>query len=88
LSASTRQPYPALTLLTRAECGLCEEMLSELRALAGTTPLPALTVLDVDCDPQLQRRFGLKIPVLLLDSIPVCTHRLDAAALLRLLKQP
>ena len=38
--------------------------------------------------PKLQRRYGLKIPVLLLDSIPVCSHRLDAAELLRLLQRP
>jgi hypothetical protein len=50
--------------------------------------LPALTIVDVDSDSQLQRRYGLKVPVLLLDSAPVCHYRLDAAELLRMLKRP
>ena len=37
-------------------------------------------------DPQLQRRWGLKIPVLLLDQVPVCSVRLDQAELLRVLR--
>jgi hypothetical protein len=78
----------ALTLLTRPECGLCEEMLAELRALGLRVSLPELSVIDVDSDAELQRRYGLKIPVLLLDSVPVCSHRLDAAELQRLLRRP
>jgi hypothetical protein len=75
-----------LTLLTRAECGLCDDMLHELQALRVRHALPPLRLLDVDSDAQLQRRYGLKIPVLLLDQIPVCHGRLDQAALLRALR--
>jgi Glutaredoxin-like domain (DUF836) len=77
-----------LVLLSRQECDLCHEMQHELQALAATAPLPPVSVIDVDSDPELCRRYGLKVPVLLLDSIPVCSHRLDAAELLRLLKRP
>ena len=56
--------------------------------LGSRIALPELTSLDVDSDPQLQRRYGLKIPVLLLDSVPVCSQRLDAAELQRLLRRP
>ena len=79
---------PRLTLLTRPECGLCEEMQHALRALAARVPLPQVAIVDVDSDPALSRRYGLKIPVLLLDSVPVCSHRFDAAELLRLLNRP
>jgi hypothetical protein len=34
----------------------------------------------------LARRFGLKIPVLLLDGTLVCAHRFDGAELRRLLR--
>jgi hypothetical protein len=61
-------------------------MLAELRALAGSMPLPPLEVLDVDADPQLRRRHGLDVPVLLLDGSVVCRHRLDRAELRRLLQ--
>jgi hypothetical protein len=88
LSSNTAAVRPALTLLTRAECGLCDEMQAELRALAVRVTLPPLTIIDVDSDPQLQRRYGLKIPVLLLDSALVCSGRLDAPELLRLLERP
>ena len=75
-----------LTLLTRAECGLCEDMLQELTALGERHALPPLTLKDVDSDRELQRRYGLKIPVLLLDQTSVCSGRLDQAELLRALR--
>jgi hypothetical protein len=78
----------ALTLLTRPECGLCEAMLADLRVLAQRVSLPDISIVDVDSDTELRRRYGLKIPVLLLDSVPVCSHKLDAAELQRLLRRP
>jgi hypothetical protein len=83
-------PAPAapLRLLTRADCSLCETMRSQLEALATRTALPPLELIDVDTDPELQRRFGLKVPVLLWGSSPVCHYRLDEPELLRLLRRP
>jgi hypothetical protein len=86
LSTPDRESARTLTLLTRAECGLCEDMLKELQALHARHELPAIRLLDVDSDPQLQRRYGLKIPVLLLDQVPVCSARLDPTELLRALR--
>lgn len=77
----------ALTLLSRPGCGLCEEFLDELAALSAVTPLPEVSVIDVDSDAVLARRHGLDIPVLLLDGVPVCRHRLDRDELLRLLRR-
>lgn len=77
---------PRLTVVHRHDCELCDEMLTELRALATTTTLPPIDVVDVDSDPVLQRRHGLDVPVLLLDGSVVCRHRLDAAELKRLLR--
>jgi hypothetical protein len=77
---------PSLILLTRPDCGLCEEMLAALKGLQARLPLPPIRVLDVDSDPLWQRRYGLTIPVLLLDSVAVCHVRLDAAELLRMLR--
>ena len=75
-----------LTVLTRADCHLCEQLEAELTALGGRYPLPPVTRRDVDTDPLLRQRFGLKVPVLLLDGVPVCHYRLDSAELLRLLR--
>jgi glutaredoxin-like protein DUF836 len=63
-------------------------MLADLRVLAQRISLPDISIVDVDSNTELQRRYGLKIPVLLLDSVPVCSHKLDAAELQRLLRRP
>ena len=73
-------------LLGRPGCGLCEEMREELQRLAATVPLSPIAEFDVDDDPVLSRRHGLDIPVLLLDGVVVCRHRLDRQELLRLLR--
>ena len=86
-SAGTRGSA-TLTLLTRAHCELCEHMQAQLEGLAARRRLPPLRLLDVDADAQLQRRYGLKVPVLLLDGAVVCFGRLDEAELLRLLRRP
>jgi hypothetical protein len=61
-------------------------MLAELAALARSLALPPIDVLDVDSDAELVRRFGLHVPVLLLDGEVVCRHRLDVPELKRLLR--
>ncbi len=86
MSGPDGEPAHSLTLLTRPECGLCEDMLHELEALRAWHVLPPLTLLDVDTDRELQRRYGLKIPVLLLDQVAVCSGQLDQAELLRALR--
>ena len=79
-------PAARLTVVTRADCELCEEMVHALEALRAEHALPGLVLADVDADPELQRRWGLKVPVLLLDGAKVCEYRLDRAELLRLLR--
>jgi hypothetical protein len=75
-----------LTVVHREDCHLCEEMLAELQALSRRLPLPPIAVVDVDSDPELLRRYGLNVPVLLLDGTVVCKHRLDIDELQRLLR--
>ena len=65
---------------------MCDEFAAELAHFSRTTPLPELLWVDVDSDPQLARRYGLDIPVLLLDGVKVCQHRLDTDELSRLLR--
>jgi glutaredoxin len=75
-----------LTIVQRQDCELCDQMRAALAALARREVLPPLTMVDVDTDPELQRRHGLHVPVLLLEGTVVCRHRLDAAELLRILR--
>ena len=74
-------------LLGREDCGLCEEMLEALDALSQELALPAIERADVDADPEWQRRYGLKIPVLLWDGEPIATTRLDPEEIRRLLRK-
>lgn len=83
----------------RPGCELCEDMLADLERLRRTLAerphaagesqpeLPPVEVVDVDSDSALHRRYGLHVPVLLLDGAIVCRHRLDAGELLRLLRR-
>jgi predicted thioredoxin/glutaredoxin len=76
-----------LTVVQRHDCELCEEMLAALERLGRERSLPPLEIIDVDSDPQLARRHGLHVPVLLLEGTVVCRHRLDRAELERLLRE-
>jgi predicted thioredoxin/glutaredoxin len=77
-----------LTVVQRHDCELCEQMLAALERLGRERPLPPIETVDVDSDPQLARRHGLHVPVLLLEGTVVCRHRLDRAELERLLREP
>jgi Glutaredoxin-like domain (DUF836) len=71
---------PALTLLVRAYCHLCEEMRAELLALVDVDQgRVALTEIDVDGDPVLAARWGDLVPVLLLGERELCHYQLDSA---------
>ena len=61
-----------VTLYSRRECHLCDEMKAEL-ARRGYS----VTVVDIDGDSELKRRYGWDIPVAVLDDGTVLAkHRL------------
>ncbi len=71
------------TLISREGCELCEEMLAELERFCDGWAA-SIEVVDVDSDPELVRRHGLKVPVLLLDGEPIGYGRFDAEEVARL----
>jgi thioredoxin-like negative regulator of GroEL len=79
---------PGLVVVSREGCGLCLDMLQALAELERAQSIPAVTVVDVDSHPDLVRRFGLKVPVLLLDGTAICHYTLNSKELLRLLGRP
>jgi hypothetical protein len=60
--------------------------LADFAATSGLQ-LPPLQRIDVDSNPELVRRYGLDIPVLLWGGVKVCEHRLDEQELRRLLRR-
>jgi glutaredoxin len=67
-----------VTLYTRPACHLCDEAKQAMLA-ARCQDLYALREIDVDSDPELARRYGWDIPVVLINGIETFKHRLTAS---------
>ncbi|HEY0683658.1 MAG TPA: glutaredoxin family protein [Steroidobacter sp.] len=65
------------TVLGRSECSLCEQLLVELAEELSPAEAAQVRVVDVDQEPDLARKYGHRIPVLLADGEFVCDYRLD-----------
>lgn len=69
-----------LTLVTRQDCHLCEDMERVVRAVALDLPC-GLELRDVDSDPELLRQYGESVPVLLVNGRKAFKYRVSPAAL-------
>jgi hypothetical protein len=67
-------------VLSRPDCSLCETLLQELMELPGVRA-EQVQVQDISGDVELERKYGQRIPVLLIDGEFVCAYRLDRARL-------
>ncbi len=67
------------TLLTREYCHLCHEMLAALQHLQGRSAFE-IELVDVDRHPELEEKWGDKVPVLLDGTLEVCHYHLDVRA--------
>ena len=75
-----------LTIYSRPGCHLCDEMKAVVRRVAQSMPNPA-TVEDIDIstDPELETRYGVEIPVLMVDGKKAAKYRISEAELRRVL---
>ena len=73
-----------LTLLSRQDCPLCDEFRLALEAWKAGRGLVELSVVDVDGDAALARRFGWDVPVLLHGSEQLCSGHFEPASVARL----
>jgi glutaredoxin len=75
-----------VVVLTRQGCHLCDEAIAEVAAVCAETG-EAYAVLDIDSDPDLQRRYTEQVPVTFVDGVQHDFWRVDPvrlkAALLR-----
>ena len=59
---------PLLELFTRAGCGVCDRAARLIeREARGAT----VRTIDVDTDPELVRRYGVRVPVIRVDGVEV-----------------
>lgn len=63
-----------IRLYTRAGCHLCEQVEVMLARLA---PVAALERRDIDAEPALRDRYGLTVPVVVIDRRWVLVGRID-----------
>lgn len=70
---------PRLTLISREDCHLCDEMRAALVQFRARYEFE-VDVVDVDRDPALEERWGDKVPVLLDGEREICRYFLDHAA--------
>jgi Glutaredoxin-like domain (DUF836) len=75
----------ALTLYSRPLCHLCDEMKAAITRVAREIPL-TLEEIDISSDAALEVRYGLEIPVLLVDGRKAAKYRLSDEELRRILK--
>jgi thiol-disulfide isomerase/thioredoxin len=75
-----------LTLYSRPGCHLCDEMKVVVQRAARSASEPVtIEVVDISTDPELETRYGLEIPVLLMDGRKVAKYRVTEEALTRIL---
>jgi thiol-disulfide isomerase/thioredoxin len=75
---------PALTLYSRPGCHLCDDMKAVVERVAQTVPL-TIEVVDITTDPALEARFGLEIPVLLIEGKRAAKYRVSEDELTKIL---
>ena len=76
------RPLATLTVYSRAHCHLCEEMIKALRGLQGLCHFE-IAVIDIGTDPDLIRRHGEKVPVLMHGEHELCHYRLEPVAVMK-----
>jgi len=74
-----------LTLFSKPECHLCDELMAELLPLISGRA--EVKIVDISQDPELMRRYGLLIPVLKAGDEVLARYRLDAERLAEYLER-
>ncbi len=71
-------------LYSKKDCSLCDEMERDLQALLQVNEVK-LRIVKIDNDPELQHRYGARLPVLVSANTEICEIKLDVRAVQTLL---
>ena len=75
-----------LTIYSRPGCHLCDDMKALVARVGQQSALPiAIEEIDISTDPDLETRYGVEIPVLLVDGRKAAKYRVTESELVRLL---
>ena len=75
-----------VVVYSRVGCGLCQRAEALVRSLAG--PSDVVRVVDVDTDPDLHRRYTVRVPVVSVDGREVAELHITADDLAGVLPGP
>ena len=76
-----------LTIYSRPGCHLCDDMKALVERVAqASAPRPAVDVVDISSDPELEARYGVEIPVLVVNGKKAAKYRVTEDELLRILE--
>jgi glutaredoxin len=76
----------ALTIYSKPGCHLCDEMKAIVDRVVRSSALPiTVAEIDISTNADLEARYGLEIPVLLIDGKKVAKYRVTQAELTRVL---
>ena len=75
----------SLTLYSRPGCHLCDDMKAVIDRVARSIPI-TVEIVDISGDPPLEARYGIEIPVLLVDGKKAAKYRVSEQELRRMLK--
>jgi hypothetical protein len=73
-----------VTIYSRPGCHLCDEMKVVVNRIGATIPL-AIEEIDISADPELERLYGIEIPVLFVAGKKVAKYRVGEQELRRIL---
>ena len=73
-----------VVIYSRPGCHLCDEMKALVTRTARSIPL-AIEEIDISSDPDLEKRYGLEIPVLMIDGKKIAKYRIGEEDLKRAL---
>ncbi len=77
----------ALTIYSRPGCHLCDEMKAVVHRAIGSIQEPiTIEEIDISTDPDLEARYGLEIPVLLVNGKKTAKYRITEPELTRILR--
>ena len=76
----------SLTIYTRPGCHLCDEMKAVVERVARSVPL-TIDEVDISRDAELEERYRLEIPVLMVNGRKAAKYRITEGELLRIVKQ-
>ena len=74
----------SLVLYSRPGCRLCDEMKAVVRRVATRVPL-VFEEIDISADAALEARYGVDIPVLLVNGSKAAKHRVAEGELMKIL---